>query len=260
MITTLDDHYNNRNSMQRSSGLRRLRRGLDWLTDIEPIVLALLAVVTASLWGFIEIAEEVFEGDTQAFDHWVLNVLRDPTNPADPIGPRWVEEVARDITALGGFAWLALLTSVVAIYLWLVRKVRLMVFMLAAIVSGTLASMALKSYFDRPRPDLVPHLTHIVTSSFPSGHSMLSAVVYLTLGSLLAAIMPSLTLKIYLLSVAVLLSILVGISRVYLGVHYPTDVLAGWLAGLVWSLVCWLIAHWLQVHGQVETGPPVTTT
>jgi undecaprenyl-diphosphatase len=246
--------------MQRPSELRRVWRAPGWLPDIEPIMLALLALGTASLWGFIEIAEEVFEGDTQAFDHWVLNVLREPNNSADPIGPRWVEEVARDITALGGFAWLALITSVVAVFLWLVRKVRLMVFMLAAVVSGTLVSMALKSYFDRPRPDLVPHLAHVTTSSFPSGHSMLSAVVYLTLGSLLAAVMPNLTLKVYVLAVAVLLSILVGISRVYLGVHYPTDVLAGWLAGLVWSLVCWLVAHWLQMHGQVEMGPPDTTT
>ena len=89
---------------------------------------------------------------------------------------------------------------------------------------------------------------------------MLSAVVYLTLGSLLAAIMPNLKLKIYVLSVAILLSVFVGISRVYLGVHYPTDVLAGWLAGLVWALLCWLIARWLQVHGKVEAGPSVATT
>jgi undecaprenyl-diphosphatase len=229
------------------------------LANLEPIALAVLAVGTASLWGFIEIAEEVFEGDTQAFDLWVLGIMRNAENPADPIGPRWVEEMARDATALGGVAWITFTTIVIAIYLWLVQKTRLMVFTLAATTSGALVSIGLKRFYSRPRPDIVPHLAHVYSSSFPSGHSMLSAVVYLTLGSLLAAIMPNLKLKIYVLSVAILLSVFVGISRVYLGVHYPTDVLAGWLAGLVWALVCWLVARWLRVHGQVEAGPPTVS-
>ncbi len=241
--------------------IERLKlRALAIVPNIEPVALAVLAAGTASLWGFIEIAEEVFEGDTEAFDHWVVSVLRDPTNAADPIGPRWVEEMARDATALGGIAWITFTTIVIAVYLWLVGKTRLMVFTLAATIGGALLSIGLKGFFSRPRPDIVPHLTHVYTSSFPSGHSMLSAVVYLTLGSLLAAIMPNLKLKIYVLSVAILLSVFVGISRVYLGVHYPTDVLAGWLAGLVWALLCWLVARWLQVHGKVEAGPPVATT
>jgi undecaprenyl-diphosphatase len=149
---------------------------------------------------------------------------------------------------------------VIAVYLWLVGKTRLMIFTLAATIGGALVSFGLKSAFSRPRPEIVPHLTHVYTSSFPSGHSMISAVVYLTLGSLLAAIMPNLKLKVYVLAVAIILTVFVGISRIYLGVHYPTDVLAGWLAGLVWALLCWLVAHWLQVHGKVEAGPPVAIT
>ncbi|TWU22748.1 phosphatase PAP2 family protein [Bythopirellula polymerisocia] len=82
---------------------------------------------------------------------------------------------------------------------------------------------------------------------------MLSAVVYLTLGSLLAASIQRRSLKFYVLAIAVLLSLIVGISRVYLGVHYPTDVLAGWIAGLVWALLCWLVARWLQQRHKVET-------
>jgi undecaprenyl-diphosphatase len=122
----------------------------------------------------------------------------------------------------------------------------MMFFTLAATIGGTFVSLLLKNLFDRPRPEIVPHLSHVMTSSFPSGHSMLAAVVYLTLGSLLAAVMPTRGLKVYVLAVAVLLTIFVGLSRIYLGVHYPTDVLAGWLAGLTWALVCWLAARWLQ--------------
>jgi undecaprenyl-diphosphatase len=236
---------------------KRIRqRLLAWLPNIEPIVLVALALGTASLWGFIEIAEEVLEGDTEAFDHWVLSIMRSAKDPADPIGPHWVEEMARDATALGGLAWITFTTIVIAIYLWLVGKTHMMMLMLAATASGAVLSAGLKYLYGRPRPDLVPHLAHAYSSSFPSGHSMISAVVYLTLGSLLAAIMPNLKLKLYVLSVAIILSVLVGVSRIYLGVHYPTDVLAGWLAGLVWALVCWLFARWLQIHGQVESGPP----
>jgi undecaprenyl-diphosphatase len=231
---------------------RTIQGLVERLPNVEPIVLAVLAVGIASLWGFIEVAEEVFEGDTQAFDRWTLKAMRDPENPAEPIGPRWVEEMGRDATALGGFAWLTFTTVVIAVFLWLDNKTHMMVFMLAATIGGALVSVGLKSLFARPRPDLVPHLSHVYTSSFPSGHSMLSAVVYLTLGSLLAAVMPNRKLKFYVLFVAILLTLFVGVSRVYLGVHYPTDVLAGWLAGLVWALACWLVARWLQRRGQVE--------
>lgn len=231
------------------------RRLLARVTSIEPIVLVVLAIGTASLWGFIEIAEEVFEGDTEAFDHWMLRVLRDPQDPAEPFGPEWMQEMARDITALGGAFWLTSITIGVAIYLWLIGKIHMMVFLLAATAGGAIVTSALKGLFARPRPDLVPHLAHVYTSSFPSGHSMLAAVVYLTLGSLLAAVMPNAKLKIYVLFVALMLTLLVGASRVYLGVHYPTDVLAGWLAGMVWALMCWLVARWLQRRGTVESQP-----
>jgi undecaprenyl-diphosphatase len=115
-----------------------------------------------------------------------------------------------------------------------------------------LLSTLLKDVFDRPRPSVVPHLSYVATSSFPSGHSLMAAVVYLTLGSLLARLVQSARLKLYFLSVAVVLACLVGMSRVYLGVHYPTDVLAGWAAGLAWAVLCWLLARYLQQRGAVE--------
>lgn len=225
---------------------------------LEPVVLLVLALGTASLWGFIEIADEVAEGDTESFDHWTIQAMRDPQHPANPIGPRWVEEMARDASALGGFAWITFVTVAIATFLWLDGKTHMAAFLSLAIIGGALTSFVLKNAFDRPRPDLVPHLSHVSTSSFPSGHSLIAAVVYLTLGSLLASVTAKLGLKIYVLSVAVLLTIAVGLSRIYLGVHYPTDVLAGWLAGLIWALLCWLVARWLQRRGQVEAPDTLT--
>jgi undecaprenyl-diphosphatase len=127
-----------------------------------------------------------------------------------------------------------------------------MTLVLVATFGGLILSSLLKGLFERPRPQLVPHLSHVYTTSFPSGHSMLSAVVYLTLGTLLARLVQHRYLKIYFLVLALLLTFLVGLSRVYMGVHYPTDVLAGWTAGLAWASVCWLAARYLQQRGKVE--------
>jgi undecaprenyl-diphosphatase len=162
--------------------------------------------------------------------------------------------VGRDVTGLGGLSIVVLLIAATVGFLWLDRRRHMAVLLVIATISGVLMSLLLKGLFARPRPDVVPHLTNVQTSSFPSAHSMVSAVVYLTLGTLLAASVESRLLRVYALGVAVLLTLLVGASRVYLGVHYPTDVLAGWAAGLVWALLCWLIARRLQRRGDVE--PP----
>lgn len=223
-----------------------------WLASQEgPVLVAALGIVLALL-AFSKIAAEMLEGDVRDFDDWLLRLLRQPGNVHIPIGPQWLVEVAQDITALGGrtLMWLMLLAALG--YLWLDRRYGAMWLVAIAASGGGLLSTMMKELFDRGRPDTVPHLVVVVSPSFPSGHSMLAAVVYLTLGALLARMALRRRAKLFVLSVALLVTFLVGSSRIFLGVHYPTDVLAGWCAGLAWALACWLIARYLQARGAVE--------
>ena len=214
-------------------------------------LLILLAIALAS-WSFVELADEVIEGDTHATDRKVLLAMRAGDDLSDPIGPGWVEELGRDFTALGGTGISTLATVGVIGWLLLARKRRMALLVAVTVGTGIAVSLLLKEAFDRPRPDLVPHGSIVYTRSFPSGHSMMAAVVYFTLAALLARVQPHPRLKAYVLGIALAVVVLVGVSRVYLGVHWPTDVLAGWTAGLVWALAAWIVARRLQVVGQVE--------
>ena len=215
---------------------------------VAPKTLLLLASFMAAIWVFIEVAEEVVQGDIAAFDRATLLLLRLPNDPAMALGPFWLESVARDITALGSVTVLGLVVAAVTIFLWLDGKTRASLFVMIASLSGALLAMALKAAFDRPRPNLFSHGDLVLSASFPSGHAMISAVVYLTLGALLAWLVTPVKLKIYVMSLALLLTFSVGLSRIYLGVHWPTDVLAGWVAGAGWALGCWGVADLFNVH------------
>ncbi len=221
----------------------------------ERPLLFLILFVSLAAWGFAAIADEVMEGDTRTVDERILVSLREPGDTAEPRGPRILEEVARDITGLGGTAVLTGLSLAAAGYLALRGKYRLMLFLVAAIGGGILISSLLKMGFDRPRPDLVPHGSHVYTASFPSGHSMMSAITYLTLGTLLAKVEHRRAIRAYVLLLAALTTLLVGCTRVYLGVHWPTDVLAGWTVGAGWAAACWTVANLLQRRGNLEGTP-----
>ncbi|WFM70473.1 phosphatase PAP2 family protein [Halomonas sp. CKK8] len=208
-----------------------------------------LLMLFGGVWGFVELAEEVAEGETRSIDEALLLSLRNPADHADPLGPGWVEELGRDFTALGGVGVLVLVSLGALGYLLLARHYRAALFAAVAVPGGMLLSTLMKAGFDRPRPDLVPHEAIVYTASFPSGHAMMSAVTYLTLAALLIRVQPELKLKAYILALAMLLTLLVGMSRVYLGVHWPTDVLAGWTAGAAWAALCWLAMRWIQRRG-----------
>ena len=229
-----------------------IRHLWQWIGGHTPAAIVACLIVAAGTWGFIALADEVVEGGTHHFDVWALKSLRQPSDLSVPIGPPFVQEAGRDLTALGGMTVLFGVTAMVVGYLYLARQRAAMLLVLVATGSGLLMSLLLKGLFERPRPTVVPHLSIVQSSSFPSAHSMLSAVVYLTLGAMLTRFVPRPAIKAYCFAWAVLLTVLVGLSRVYLGVHYPTDVLAGWTAGLVWAMLCWLVARWLQQRGKVE--------
>lgn len=208
-----------------------------------PVLLGGLIIVVG-MWGLFELSEVARLTTPHGLDTRILLAFREAGDPSNPIGSQRVEGLVRDLTALGGTALLVLITALVIIYLLIAGKWQIALFVLAAVGGGQIVSTLLKLGIDRPRPDLVPHLMVETSRSFPSGHAMMSAVTYLTLGALLARVVPERRLKIYFLVVAVVLTLVVGVSRIYLGVHWPSDVLAGWCAGFAWAIGCWLIARW----------------
>ncbi|MGU3496628.1 phosphatase PAP2 family protein [Xanthobacteraceae bacterium A53D] len=226
------------------------------VSRIERNTLVILSLIAGFLYLFVKLADEVIEGETHSLDERILLMLRVPGNVSDPIGPAWLQESMRDLTALGGMTLLTLITLAVIIFLVMVRKYHTAVLVAVAVAGGAVLSTVLKWGFDRPRPDLVPHGMEVYTQSFPSGHSMMSAVVYLTLGAVLARTQSRMRVKTFLISLAVIITIVVGISRLYLGVHWPTDVLGGWTLGAAWAALCWLVMLYLQSKGEVEPEEP----
>jgi undecaprenyl-diphosphatase len=229
-----------------------VRRGLKWIGSHE--LADLLAVSTIALGAlvFVETWSRIRHGHAMSVDRLLLLSLRSESNPAVPIGPRWLEGAVRDVTALGSVTVLTLITVSAASYLAMKRQPRAALFLVASVVSAAVLASLLKAAVGRTRPDVVPHLVAVDTSSFPSGHSMVSAAVYFTIGTILARLEANLAMKAYILAWAALLSFLVGMSRVYLGVHWPSDVLAGWAAGSGWAAVCFGLARLLQRRGEVE--------
>jgi undecaprenyl-diphosphatase len=217
----------------------QLRRQQLW-----PLISVLL--IAGALWSFAAIADEVMEGEWRSLDRTMLLAFRHPDNLAILRGPLWLQQAARDITSLGGVSVLTLITAAAIGFLLLTRKVGAAVLIAVSVCGGGVLSTILKMMFDRARPEVVPHAIEVYSASFPSGHAMLATTTYLTLGTLLAEVQPRRRVKLYLLSWAVLLSVAIGTSRVYLGVHWPTDVLAGWCVGAAWALFCGLVASWMQ--------------
>ncbi len=199
--------------------------------------LPLLALICAGLFALV--ATAVLQGWTAGFDRAILLSLRVPGEPATMLGPHYMKVLMRDTTALGGTGVIYVVTFAVAGFLFLTGKRREAVMLLLVILGAQILSTGLKHLVDRPRPDLVPHGVDVTSPSFPSGHALRSAVLWLSLAGIVARYCSNRTVTVYAVAIALFLTGMVGISRVALGVHWPTDVLAGWSLGAAWALLCW---------------------
>lgn len=245
--------------LSRATARLRDRAGTRWpwlrsLGSAEVLLLGSGLAAVLVLWLFLELADEVQEGSTNSFDVQVVQALRRAEDRAVPIGPVWLREVGMDLTALGGHAILVLAVASVAGFLALRRQWRGMTLVLVASLGATVLSSVAKALVGRQRPDVVPHLREVTSLSFPSGHATLAAAVYLTLGAIVAQLVRGRWTRAYCLLLPMFVAGLVGASRVYLGVHYPTDVLGGWALGLGWALACWAVAHYLRQRGLLATA------
>ncbi|UUP16406.1 phosphatase PAP2 family protein [Nitratireductor thuwali] len=212
----------------------------------QALPVALLAGFALGVYAFVAIADEMAEGEVRQIDQMLFLMMREPGNPAQPLGPPWVQEMALEITAIGGYSLIILtLAAVVGLFL-VTRRYGPALYAVLSVGSGALLSQTLKGYFDRPRPDLVDHLDAVHTASFPSGHALVTMVAYLTLASLVIQFFEDRRVRAYVLAVAVFVALIVGLSRVYLGVHWPSDVAAGWALGAAWAAFSWLVMHVLR--------------
>jgi undecaprenyl-diphosphatase len=238
--------------------IRRRAAGVFTLAQREIGPIAVVLAVGAFLLAFRHIAEEVGEGDTHAFDSAIIWGLRVPGHPGTPIGPAWLTTAATDVTSLGSITVLSIIVLLVFGLIAALGRLREACVLLTASLGGMVLTGLLKDFFQRDRPPLVLHLAPAVNASFPSGHATLSATVYLTIGPLIAHFAQRRRVRVYALSAAVILALTVGCSRVYLGVHWPTDVLAGWCVGSAWALLCWSAALFCErMAGRRLTTAPV---
>lgn len=216
-------------------------------------LLLIIAMMISCIWVIMEISDKVMEMEFQGFDQWAIRILRDSDDLSRPLGPGWLLSTARFVTTLGGYTVLGVLTALAGGYFIINRLHGSALLIVVAFVGGTLVCNFLKLLFSRARPE-IEHFVFTESCSFPSGHAMLSAVVYLTLWAMLVPAKANKQIKIFLLGVALLLTLLIGLTRIYLGVHYPSDVLAGWIVGTVWTVTCLLVGRYFQesVNGEKQ--------
>ena len=209
-------------------------------------VLGLLALAAVGLVAAL--VDEIAEGGAFRFDDALLIALRRPGHLDRPIGSAWLLQSAIDLSALGGFTLQWLLGGASGLFLVYVKRRAEAAWLAGSVLGASVMNAGLKSMLHRPRPELVPHLAVVSNASFPSGHAMISAAIYLTVGAMLAETQPRRTARIFLMAFSGLLVVLIGVSRIYLGVHWPSDVLASWCLGSVWALVVFVANRALRAR------------
>jgi undecaprenyl-diphosphatase len=192
-----------------------------------------LLLTAAVLFCLISIL--VVSGKTIYIDNLILLSFRNAANTSIPIGPYWLLDFMRDVSALGSVSVAIVITVIASGFLIIKKGYKTLNILLSAVLGGGMFDLLLKEVFTRPRPRVVPHLVNVDSLSYPSGHSVMSAAIYLTLALILINLDIKRNIKMFFLYSAIFLILIIGISRIYLGVHYPSDVLGGWDLGLIWS-------------------------
>lgn len=210
-----------------------------------PFVFIALAAVAGSVAILALLGRTIAGGHQFAFDRSIMLALRQP-DLLTPVGPTWLRQVMIDITALGGETVLTLAVALTVGFLVASRHLLTAALVLGGTVSGSIAVALAKNLVGRPRPALVDHLVEVGSASFPSGHAANSAIIYLTIALVVIQIVPARQARAFLFVATVLLVTAIGSSRVYLGVHWPSDVLAGWSFGSLWALAWWAIGSRLR--------------
>lgn len=200
---------------------------------LKPMLIGLAVILL--LLAFVYGGSEIMEGDTRQFDTHLLHVAQSLR-----AGHPWLASAMRDLSGLGSTMVLTLFTVATVVYLALFSSRTLAILVATSVISGTILVGVFKAAFGRLRPDAAFAELVVPGLSFPSGHASISALVFLTMGALIAARRRSVNERIYILAIAALLTLLVGLSRVLLGVHWATDVLGGWAFGAAWA-VAWLL-------------------
>jgi undecaprenyl-diphosphatase len=217
-----------------------LRRTLPLPCD-EFAALGALWVIALGLLTFVGIADDLTDAEGHGFDGRVLAWMQPLAG--QPRGPWWLHEAAADLTSLGGISVLALF-AVTAIGILLILRKRLSaVLLVTGLAGGVVLSEGLKALFERQRPPAAYQAVDTLNASFPSGHALLATVFYLTVAVLMTRAFPRRRLKVYVLGIGILFALVVGMTRVYLGAHWATDVLAGWCVGAAWALALWLVSY-----------------
>jgi undecaprenyl-diphosphatase len=182
------------------------------------------------------------------FDSNILLAMRHGTAHGAAIGPVWLKQAMVDITAMGGETVLVIVVTITAGFLAAKRHWLTMALVLGGTISGSIAVAIAKGLIGRARPALTDHLVQVTSASFPSGHAANSAIIYLTIAFLIVQIVEERRARIYILATAAVLVTAIGFSRVYLGVHWPSDVLAGWSFGTLWALAWWALGAWARLR------------
>lgn len=209
-----------------------------------------LLIPLAAGFGFLGLALFIASGRSFAFDTSLVLLLRETGDPATPLGPPWLREAMRDLTALGSFVGLGFMTLTASLTLWVANQRRLAIGLVISVLAATLTSTGLKILIGRERPDIVEPVALTFTASFPSGHAFLSAVTLLCIAGFVGLAARRVEITRLCLVLAWIMIILIGFSRIYLGVHWPTDVIAGWCLGIAWSSLAVALAGQGMTRGR----------